>query len=541
MQNFSQQETEIKKTITASEALFSHEIAQAENLLKSGHTDSALQMAQRLSTYAWVNFTSYYTSYRLEKLIAEIGKKTVKSKNTPAPEKKNSKRRILHVASELYELGGHTPLLLKWMQRDKTSDHSLFLTRQSVVNIPVKIFAQHGIEKQAIVWSNTTDVPHIEVAQQLLDLSRDYDLLIFHIHPDDIVPLLAFSTEKPRPIYFLNHADHCFWLGASIIDGVIQLRNNTIALDQKRRSLDELKQFLLPIPIDKHIGTEYSKTETLKNYGIKPKFSKFLLTTSTINKFEPFLSYNYFDSVIPVLDKNPDTLLLIVGVAEDSNLALRYSHPQIKYLGYLYPDKLKEIEYLADIYLETFPYSSFTALLQVLMSKKPVHFMYAPPDVFRLFDMNDLYPQNQEAWQQALNKLLKDEKALEEYKEKLLKPVLEMYSEETWSKLLNSFYGYTDKTERALPVYKEDRSYNESINELFLYGTSQKIQYQYLFFENDKGSIRFNRAMNYLKLYLKLGETRSTLMSFGGKFIIKKMLKTGSHMVFGKNIFAKQA
>lgn len=541
MQNFSQQEAQIKKTITASESLFSHEIGQAESLLKNGHTDSALQMAQRLSTYAWVNFTSYYASYRLEKLIAAIGKKTVKSNNMPIPEKENGKRRILHVASELYELGGHTPLLLKWMQRDKTSDHALFLTRQSITNIPSKIFAQHGIGNNAIVWSNTADVPHINVAQQLLDISRKYDLIIFHIHPDDIVPLLAFSAEKPRPIYFLNHADHCFWLGASIIDGVIQLRKNTIALDQQRRSLGDMKQFLLPIPIDKHAGTEYSKTETLAKYGIKPKYTRFLLTTSTINKFEPFLIYNYFDSVIPVLDKNPDTLLLIVGVADDSNLALRYNHPQIKYLGYIYPDQLKEIEHLADIYLETFPYSSFTALLQVLMSKKPVHFMYAPPDVFRLFDMNGLYPQNQQEWQEALDQLLKDQRALEKYKEQYLTPILEMYSEETWHKLLNEFYEYADKTERTLPVYKEDRFYNESINELFLYGTSQKIQYQYPFFENDKGSIRLNRVMNYLSLYLKLGNARSSLMSFGGKFIIKKMLKTGSQMVFGKNIFARQS
>jgi hypothetical protein len=519
-----QQQQVCIKAIKAAQYLFENELAKANSFVTQNELDCALHLASSLSTYAYLNFTGYYTSYQLEKVVQQIGSKAIlpiKIRSTP----KSDKRRILHVASELYELGGHTPLLLKWIQRDQDSSHQLFLTRQSAKNIPSIIFQAHNITADSILWSNNGE-SLVETAQQLLAVAGDFDFLVLHIHPNDVVPLLAFANQKPVPIYFMNHADHCFWLGASIIDGLIQLRETTLLLDQQNRSVGSMAQFILPIPIAV-IATEFAeKKELLSPYGITNPDSIILLTTSTESKFNPLFDYNYFESIIPVLDKNPHAFLFIVGIGADKELAKKYQHNQIKFLGYLLPSDLAKIENISDIYIETFPFSSFTALLQVLMKQNPVHFMFAPPNIFRLFSDSNLYSATKEEWQQKLSELISDKKELIRYSTHLYNAAAKTYSTEAWQSALLSFYKKADANNNPSPLYyQQDKSFYESVNEWFLYGISLKSPYEFHFFETKSKQIQLGRILEWLKIYILKFSHRSQLFSFGTKAVLTKILK----------------
>jgi hypothetical protein len=514
---------QMQQTIRASQYLFLSELTSAEQFVAQNELDIALHIAAGLSTYAYLNFTSFYSSYRLEKLVQTIGEKVMQPA-THGPKPNSGKRRILHVASELYELGGHTPLLLKWIQRDQDSEHAVFLTRQTEATIPAKIFAQHRVN-QSVICRLSKGESLVETAQQLLNTAGGYDFLVLHIHPDDIVPLLAFAHTKPVPVYFLNHADHCFWLGASILDGLIQLREPSIELDKKRRGIDA-PQFVLTIPVNTPaIASIASKHEVLGKYGITAQQTFVLLTTSTESKFKPLLEYNYFESVIPVLDQNPQAVLLIVGIGSDKDLAIKYNHPQIKYLGYLSPEDLSSIENTVDIYLETFPNSSFTALLQVLMKGKPVHFMFSPPALFKLFCNSEYYPANEQEWQKQLNERIRQPHVLKAYTHVLTQKVKGEYSLEAWHNALTNFYAYADTHKKTIPLrYKADvASWNDK-SDLMLFGIGLKERFQYLFFDNRGKKIRIKRLVSFFKIYAKVYAVRSQLFGFGLAEVTKRMI-----------------
>lgn len=514
---------QMQQTIRASQYLFLSELKSAGQFVAQNELDPALHIAACLSTYAYLNFTSFYCSYRLEKLVQTIGAKVMQPA-TPSTNAGSEKRRILHVASELYELGGHTPLLLKWIQRDVDSEHHIFLTRQTAATIPSKIFAQHGVDQSVICRINNGE-SLVETAQQLLQAAGQYDFLVLHIHPDDIVPLLAFANTKPVPVYFLNHADHCFWLGASIIDGLIQLREPSIALDKKRRGI-EVPQFVLTIPVNAPVvPPDVNKQEVLVKYGITTQQPFVLLTTSTESKFKPLLGYNYFESVIPVLNQNPDGVLIIVGIANDKELAIQYKHPQIKYVGYLSPHELAGIEDIVDIYLETFPNSSFTALLQVLMKGKPVHFMFSPPALFKLFSNAEYYPANQQEWRKQLNERIQNPQILKAYAHILAQKVKGAYSLDAWHTALKTFYAYADANKTVTPLkYQTDVASWTDTSDLILFGISLKERFQYLFFDNRGRKIRIKRMLSFFKIYTAVYAVRSQLFGFGLKEVSQRFI-----------------
>lgn len=514
---------QMQQTIRASQYLFLSELKSAEQFVAQNELDIALHIAAGLSTYAYLNFTSFYSSYRLEKLVQTIGSKVMQPA-THEPKPNSGKRRILHVASELYELGGHTPLLLKWIQRDQDSEHAVFLTRQKAATVPEKIFAQHQVS-QSVICRTSKGESLVETAQQLLNAAGGYDFLVLHIHPDDIVPLLAFAHTKPVPVYFLNHADHCFWLGASILDGLIQLREPSIELDKKRRGIDA-QQFVLTIPVNaQSYRSNASKNDVLSKYGITEQQPFVLLTTSTESKFNPLLEYNYFESVIPVLDQNPQAVLIIVGISSDKHLAVKYNHPQIKYVGYLSPEELASIENIVDIYLETFPNSSFTALLQVLMKGKPVQFMFSPPALFRLFSNSEYYPANKKEWQKQLNERIQQPHVLTAYTHVLTQKVKSEYSIEAWHNALKKFYQYADTHKAATPLtYKADVASWDDNSDLMLFGIGLKERFQYLFFDNRGKKIRIKRLVSFFKIYAKVYAVRSQLFGFGLAEVTKRMI-----------------
>ena len=58
--------------------------------------------------------------------------------------------------------------------------------------------------------------------------------VILHVHMYDVLPILAFANgDFNRPVMFYNHADHLFWLGASISDLVVNFRSSSVAFNEE--------------------------------------------------------------------------------------------------------------------------------------------------------------------------------------------------------------------------------------------------------------------------------------------------------------------
>ena len=59
--------------------------------------------------------------------------------------------------------------------------------------------------------------------QSVIDAS---DLVVLHVHNNDVVPFLALAGMGRRrpPVVFVDHADHLFWLGARFADLIVNTR-----------------------------------------------------------------------------------------------------------------------------------------------------------------------------------------------------------------------------------------------------------------------------------------------------------------------------
>ena len=88
--------------------------------------------------------------------------------------------------------------------------------------------------------------------------------------------MILGSLQFQRPVIFYNHADHGFWLGASIADIVADLRVKGQRLTQEFRGVKD--SFLLGIPTDMPATkSQFDKTLAREKLSL-PKDKKIVLT-----------------------------------------------------------------------------------------------------------------------------------------------------------------------------------------------------------------------------------------------------------------------
>ncbi len=327
----------------------------ASNLISQQKYESAAKYLNEIARFAWGNCTGYYTSWTLERLGIEIGRSTI---DTSAADQikhdkyypKKGNFRILHVATSLHEVGGHTRLLLNWLKNDSEREQKVIITRQLERNLPFDLIEAHQLDKSVFKALND-ESSIITKAVELRELGQNFDLVFLHIHPDDIIPLIAFSVENLPPVALVNHADHIFWIGSSVTDVLVQIRESNMQMDKQRRGIQN--QAFLPIPFSKIPKTnsdEYKRSRD--KLGIRSD-SILMLTIGDEYKYQPIGENNFLKGIENVLNNYPNAFLLVIGVSADSPLAKLHFHKQIKFLGLIKDTSL--YEKAADIYIEGFP------------------------------------------------------------------------------------------------------------------------------------------------------------------------------------------
>jgi len=404
-------------------------------LVKRKEYEAAAAYLNDTANFAWDNCTGNYVNWQLEGLLNEIGEGIDDSQKIDTNKVTGSRLNVLHITTELYETGGHTKLLFNWVKNDTANDHTIVTTRQAQEQLPMKNIISSGLDASQFITLG--HIPSfIEKAKQLRALVRQYDCVILHIHNYDVVPVIALSGNNLPPVAFLNHADHIFWVGASVSDLVLQIRDANIKLDAARRNLDH--QYFLPIPVPgDDIQVKYEEVRKELNIAAEQIM---LLSTGSEYKYIPTKKYNFFEHSINVLDKCPQAVLYIAGIYPDSKLAIKYAHKQIVYLGPVYD--LYRYETACDIYVEGYPFPSFTALLQPAKKGKPVQLMYEPMPVVVFFNDNTpgfIYPQEAE-WESELYKLVTDKQAREYLAEEQKAHIAEFYAHDKWKLRLSVMY-----------------------------------------------------------------------------------------------------
>ena len=367
---------------------------------------------------------------------------------------KQSKRRVLHLAYDVLGVGGLTRMLHYWVKHDRTSFHSIVLINQG--DTPVPHWLRQAISSnggQLFIFPGY--LPVGQKAQWLRTIAmQGADLVVLHHCPFDVVPTVAFAVEQSPPVVVLNHADHQFWLGSSVSDLAINHRTEGANLVAARRFID--KNVVIPVPLVDQREL-LSRCEARRLLGI-PEDQIMLLSVGRPEKYRPSGPYDFVSTAGKLLDRHPRAHVYVVGetpMGIGSYLRVPI-HDRLHLVGAL--EDPSPYRAAADVYLESFPFGSQTALLEAVLAGVPPVPAYDP--LFVLLVANDdaihdliPYPTDENEYIERVGFLIENTEWRKELANKLRTRLFIDHVGEGWLRRLAAIYEVTDRlVHRPRPI-----------------------------------------------------------------------------------------
>lgn len=394
------------------------------------------KLIEHISYYYFIRETGRYSDEFLEKEVIKISN-TIHSFRSSQEEKNTT----LHVVSHVEEAGGHNYLILNWIRFDASKKHSMVLTKQ--YNYPIPEFLTDSITASGGRIYNLKNDDRIRQAKQLLEIASGYEKIIVHSHPDDALPLLAFSNhEWTKPIYIMNQANFAFNIWVSIADMVLDISKDDHILSVKYRDCRNAK--ILRIPMEKKEVTninvpEYQRKEILNRFAL-PSGCKVITSMARDVKFTPVEKYNFQDVIKKIVSKYNNVYFIIIGGNRNRDIwkkLIKETKGKVKVVGERSQKEVDEILGITDLYIDSYPISSYTCVLQALDKCIPIATMEnggITPDNLTLMKKNNVDELIE--WVD----LTLDKKNQEEEMNEIRNRVMKQHWKDDWCKRLENIY-----------------------------------------------------------------------------------------------------
>lgn len=306
---------------------------------------------------ATTHIGDFYNS-KLELMLKEIARDLFSDQQYPEINKiEDNPRRIIHIATEIYEVGGHTRLMLNWVDGDEQDENHILLTNRRVQDYPSKLLNMY--QKRFRIM-NTGLFNGDERIRKIREIALKYDYIVLHIHPEDIYTYIAL-VDINRPVIFLNHADHRFWLGRDISNLFLEIREEGAKISSERRGIPESHQQLFPIPLKNPIVK--TKQEARNQLNI-PQDRLVVLSIASAHKYLHLEEVELEETLIEVANGVDNVEFIFIGPSENSRdwkRVVKLCGGKVTVLGEV--TEVDEYYLAADIYLDSYPVSSLTSLL----------------------------------------------------------------------------------------------------------------------------------------------------------------------------------
>jgi hypothetical protein len=357
---------------------FSRALRRARKAAATGNPELAVEWCRYAASLAWGENPGFFYCHEMEQLLMEIGRKYFKP-TSAAPPSVRRPQRFLHVMSTAYETGGHTRVVSCWIetcaQHAPSEHHSILISLQK--GDPLPAWLGHSAQKTGgkiiVLPSGLT---WLQTAAEVRSRSLEFDAIILHIHPNDPLPNLALY-DQPRPILFFRHADHVFNLGLDVARVVADIRPQGHAMSIHFCG-KQSRKVMLPLPLLDGGMASCDKAEARKRLGL-PLDNPTLLTIGSRLKFTPMEGYSFPTVIQSLCEANPQLHIVAVGLSElEPFPGLAQSmggwfHP----VGVVKDREILELYYrAADIYLDAYPNSSLTAVLDAARHGLPVQRLF---------------------------------------------------------------------------------------------------------------------------------------------------------------------
>lgn len=431
--------------LAANFALFDKYVLSAEQFFRDGDYATAAAYCSIAAHIPVQNHCGIFWSPRVEKVLTDIARAT----ETPGPAHPRPKKyeRILSVMTQAAPVGGLTRMLCQWVGADSGREHSLVLTQHRGPT-PQFVFDAFAASGGSVRFLNRSPGNQIDWAKRLRRIAQDYDLVVLHTHCEDVTPLLAFGaieSGKYPHVVVLNHADHLFWLNASIAHLNIDLRDAALELSVARRGIVRERNILMPT-ISESIKRTRTREEAKRELGISPD-TILMVSVARQLKYLTRESDSYAAIHAPVLEKHPNVSLVVVGGAEQPDWAPYFEKfgPRLQSLQPT-PNPRPYYE-AADIYVDSYPFVSSTSMMEASGYGAPAVSIFTHPDDVRITAINHFalvgntwQARSFDEYRAMLEKLIADPELRETMGRKACEAVAAAHNPPGWNAWMEAVY-----------------------------------------------------------------------------------------------------
>jgi len=469
-------------------------VDQAEAFHRRGRFDAAAAYAQIAALMAQGPHAGLFCSPRLERMLIDIGRRTERPTDWRRP-KHPRIRRVLHVATEMVAVGGLVNNLVHWLRADNGRTHSLALTGQYLA-VPEKLAAEITRSGGDIHRINQTPGHAIAWARKLREIAQAHDAVVLHAYGQDPIPVIAFAEpDKRPPTLLLNHADHLFWLGASVADVVLNMREAAQDLAIARRRVAPSRNTVLPTVVSTPQRTQ-TREEAKRALGIAED-AILLLSAARGIKYNTVDGVTFSAPHVELLNRYPNAQLVVLGAGDRPDWAadVAASGGRIRSLPAT-PDTRAWFE-ACDIYVDSFPFVSSTSMMEAAGLGAPLVSRFYGPDDAQIFAINHpgidkptLHAASETVYVTHLDRLISDPAFRAAKAAEARQSVLDHHTAPGWLAFLEHAYGLA---ETIAPV-DPSSVFPESQTDTFSHGEPDQSLYQVFGF-GEKGSIGHKRGI----------------------------------------------
>lgn len=337
--------------------------------------NAALAAGQAYGRLLWTNHIGIYRDDDFENALIEKFNQSVNYDKTIAKEE-----RLLHIITMPLKTGGHTRLLEKLVSVSPQACDVL-VTQPFQMDINVLRVAD---------TVNVINQTYDYTVQDLVTIVSRYNILILHIHPDDLKTSVAIGLvrlHQPLKVIFVNHADHVFSYGFRCADIVAEISAFGFMLSQTRRNV--ISSYLgIPLKIPK-----YTSCRPIKGGGLN------IFSSGIWYKFKPSSGHSFPLLARLILKNIPNSSLTIIGASSKSKWwwLSKLLHPKrLRFLPAVSHEQFINLIGSADVYIDSLPMTGGTTIPEVRGLGIPVTGIqtsalgYTPFDDAKFADANEL-------------------------------------------------------------------------------------------------------------------------------------------------------
>jgi len=255
------------------------------------------------------------------------------------------------------------------------------------------------------------------------------------------------------PIVYVNHGDHVFWIGASVANAVMNMRESGRELAVARRGIGANRSLVAPRPL-RVAGRTIRRRMAKQRLGVDPDHV-LVVTAADAPKYRAIDGPSLLEMILPVFKSNENIRLLAAGPNPTGEWAQASTTTagRIRALGRL-PD-VTLLHQAADIYLDSFPFASLTSLLEAgSFSTAVVTYRGHPEECAVLgsdtpgIDQHLLRPSSPESLRRDLCRLIDDRGLRAQLGSSLRRAIAEGHIGDGWRAEIARIYRSAVHTER---------------------------------------------------------------------------------------------